>query len=148
MTHLDLKNATLVGFFMGGGEIARYIGTYGTERVAKAVFAGAIPPYLHKTSEHAQGGLDNATVQYFQESVKRNRMAFLDTFTTNFFTAGDKMVVSEAQRIYARGIAVFASPKGTLDCIAAFATTDFRAYLAKCTHLLWWSMVNRTELSR
>ena len=133
MTHLDLKDATLVELSAGGGEVARYIGTYGTERIAKAVFTGAIPPHLHKILEQAEGGLDDATIQFVQDSVKKDRMVPLNTLTTNFFTAGGKMVVSEARRVYARDMAAFASPKGTLNCIAAFATTDFRADLAKCT---------------
>ena len=133
MTHLDLKDATLVELSAGGGEVARYIGTYGTERIAKAVFTGAIPPHLHKILEQAEGGLDDATIQFVQDSIKKDRMVLLNTLTTNFFTAGGKMVVSEARRVYARDMAAFASPKGTLNCIAAFATTDFRADLAKCT---------------
>jgi non-heme chloroperoxidase len=131
MTQLDLKSATLVGFSMGGGEVARYISTYGTERVAKAVFAGAVPPCLYKTAENPEGGLDDATIAGFKSGVTTDRMAFLDGFTTNFFSAGGKLMVSQAQREYARDIAAFASPKGTLDCIHAFSYTDFRADLAK-----------------
>ena len=66
MTHLDLKDATLVGFSMGGGEVARYVGTYGTERVARAVFAGAVPPYLYKSVDNLEGGLDDATIDKLQ----------------------------------------------------------------------------------
>ncbi len=131
MTHLDLKGATLVGFSMGGGEVARSIGTYGTERVAKAVFAGAVPPYLHKNTDNPDGGLDDATIQQLQGGVTSDRMAFLDGFCSSFFSAGGKLLVGEAQRGYARDIAAFASPKGTLDCIGAFSYTDFRGDLAK-----------------
>ena len=60
-----------------------------------------------------------------------DRMAFLDGFTKAFFSAGGKLMVSEAQRVHALDIAAFASPKGTLDCIGAFSYTDFRADLAK-----------------
>ncbi|MGF9696143.1 MULTISPECIES: alpha/beta fold hydrolase [Paenibacillus] len=132
ITHLDLRDATLVGFSMGGGEVARYIGTYGTERVSKAVFAGAVPPYLYKTEDNPQGGLDDATIAEFQNGVKGDRLAFLDGFTNNFFAAGDRTdLVSEPFRVYNRDIAALASPKGTLDCIAAFALTDFRQDLEK-----------------
>ena len=82
--HLDLHDVTLVGFSMGGGEVARYVGTYGTERVSKAVFAGAVPPYLYITEDNPQGGLDDATIAEFQNGVKGDRLAFLDGFTTNF----------------------------------------------------------------
>jgi non-heme chloroperoxidase len=131
MTHLDLKNATLVGFSMGGGEVARYVSTYGTERIAKTVLAGAVPPYLYKNADNPDGGLDDATIAQFKAGVTTDRMAFLDAFTTKFFSASGKLQVSEAQRVYARDIAAFASPKGTLDCIHAFSYTDFRADLAK-----------------
>ncbi len=129
---LDLNDVTLVGFSMGGGEVARYIGTYGTERVSKAVLAGAVPPYLYKSADNPDGGLDDATIKEFQDGVKGDRLAFLDGFTTNFFAAGERTdLVSEEFRLYNRDIAAFASPKGTLDCIAAFGLTDFRGDLAK-----------------
>jgi pimeloyl-ACP methyl ester carboxylesterase len=131
LQHLDVKGATLVGFSMGGGEVARYIGKYGTGRIAKAVFAAAVPPYLYKSQDNPEGGLDEATIAQFQGGVKKDRLAFLDEFTKNFFSAGGKLLVSEQQRIYARDIAAFASPKGTLDCIAAFSRTDFRGDLKK-----------------
>jgi pimeloyl-ACP methyl ester carboxylesterase len=126
LQHLDLKGATLVGFSMGGGEVARYIAKYGTGRIAKAVFAAAVPPYLYKSPDNPGGGLDEATIAQFQGGVRKDRLAFLDEFTRNFFSAGGKLLVSEVQRVYARDIAAFASPKGTLDCIAAFGRTDFR----------------------
>lgn len=132
ITYLDLQDATIVGFSMGGGEVARYIGTYGDERVTKAVFAGAVPPYLHKTAEHPEGGFDDATIASLQDGVKTDRLAFIDGFTRDFFTAGDRTdLVSEAFRVYNLNIAAGASPKGTLDCIAAFSQTDFRGDLAK-----------------
>ncbi len=130
--HLDLREATLVGFSMGGGEVARYIGTYGTDRVGKAVLAAAVPPYLYKGPDHPEGALDEAAIAQFQDGVKGDRLAFLDDFTKQFFAAGGRTdLVSEPFRLYNRDIAAFASPKGTLDCIAAFGRTDFRGDLAQ-----------------
>lgn len=129
---LDLRAATLVGFSMGGGEVARYIGSRGTGRIARAVFAAAVPPYLYKTKDNPEGGLDDPTIRSFQEGIRNDRIGFLDGFMNKFFSANGKLMVSEAQRKYACDIAAFASPKGTLDCIAAFACTDFRADLEKC----------------
>ena len=123
---LDVQGATLVGFSMGGGEVARYIGKHGTKRVARAVFAGAVPPYMHKTADNPEGGIDDATIQWLEDGVRNDRLAFLEQFTHNFFGVDGKLLVSEAQRVYARNIAAFASPKGTLDCIKAFSCTDFR----------------------
>ncbi len=134
MTHLDLKDATLVGFSMGGGEVVRYISKYGTTRVAKAVLAAAVPPFLYKSKENPEGALDDATIASFEQAVRSDRPAFLDSFVGNFFSAGKNHdLVSEAQRRYNRNIAEMASPKGTEDCIAAFGRTDFRGDLAKMT---------------
>jgi pimeloyl-ACP methyl ester carboxylesterase len=133
LEHLDLREATLVGFSMGGGEVVRYLSAYGTQRVAKAVLAAAVPPYLYKSEDNPDGGLDDDTIAAFEAGVTTDRIAFLDEFTTGFFSAGGELKVSEAQREYARDIAAFASPKGTLDCIAAFGRTDFRADLEKVT---------------
>ena len=131
LEHLDLREVALVGFSMGGGEVARYLGTYGGERVAKAVFASAVPPFLQKTDGNPDGALDDAAIAGFEAAVKGDRLAFLDQFTTGFFSVGADLKVSESQREYARDIAAFASPKGTLDCIGAFGRTDFRADLEK-----------------
>lgn len=134
LTQLNVRNATLVGFSMGGGEVVRYLSTYGTERVAKAVLAAAVPPYLFKSDDNPDGGLDDATIAEFEAGVKGDRLAFLDGFTHGFFSAGDKTdLVSEPERLYNRDIAAFASPKGTLDCIAAFGRTDFREDLKAVT---------------
>ncbi|TVP48188.1 MAG: alpha/beta hydrolase [Halomonas sp.] len=124
---LDLNDVTLVGFSMGGGEVARYLSTYGTGRASKAVFAAAVPPYLYKADDNPEGGLDDATVNQFLEGVKSDRIAFLEDFTKNFFSAGEHSdLISEPSRRYHRDIAAFASPKATYDCIKAFSYTDFR----------------------
>ncbi|QGK68635.1 alpha/beta fold hydrolase [Allosaccharopolyspora coralli] len=132
LTHLDLRDATLVGFSMGGGEVVRYLSRYGTDRVSKAVLAAAVPPYLYQSSDNPGGGLDDATIQQFRDGVRGDRIAFLDGFVTNFFATGERSdLVSEPTRLYHREIASFASPKGTLDCVGAFGLTDFRDELAE-----------------
>ncbi|MCO7196947.1 alpha/beta fold hydrolase [Pseudonocardia sp. McavD-2-B] len=127
LVHLDLREATLVGFSMGGGEVVRYVAKHGTDRVARVVLAAAVPPYLYKSDDNPDGGLDDATIEQFQGGVTGDRIAFLEEFTSNFFAAGDRTdLISEPNRAYHRSIAEFASPKGTLDCITAFGRTDFR----------------------
>lgn len=134
LEHLDVRNATLVGFSMGGGEVVRFLARYGTARVAKAVLAAAVPPYLFKSADNPEGGLDDATIAQFEAGVKKDRLAFLDGFTRSFFSAGGKTdLISEPERIYNFTIAAFASPKGTLDCITAFGRTDFRQDMPKVT---------------
>lgn len=131
MEHLDLRETTLVGFSMGGGEVVRYLSTYGSGRVTKAVLASSVPPYLYKAQDNPDGALDDAAIAGFEAGVTSDRIDFLNTFMTNFFTAGDELKISQAQRKYARDIAALASPKATLDCIGAFARTDFRADVEK-----------------
>ena len=138
LEHLDLRDVTLVGFSMGGGDVVRYIATHGTERVSRAVLAAAVPPYLYASADNPDGGLDDATIEQFRQGVLGDRPAFLDGFTAQFSDAGGKGLldresgeVSEQQRQYALRIAEFASPKGTLDCITAFGRTDFRVDVAR-----------------
>ena len=132
LEHLDLRDTTLVGFSMGGGEVVRYLKNSGSDRVRSAVLAGAVPPYLFKSEDNPEGGLDDATIEQFKDGVRGDRIAFLDEFTTNFFAAGDRSdLISEPSRLYHREIAAFASPKGTLECIDAFSYTDFRDDLSK-----------------
>jgi non-heme chloroperoxidase len=100
--------------------------------------AAAVPPYLYKSADNPDGGLDDATIGQFEEGVRGDRLAFLDGFTKEFFSSGlglteKKVLVSEPQRQYALSIAAGASPKGTLDCIAAFGRTDFRADVGAIT---------------
>jgi len=135
---LDLRDVTLVGFSMGGGELARYVSTYGQDRLAKLVFASAVPPYLYKSADNPDGGVDDDLAAWFHDGIVDDRPAFLEQFVTMFFTAGkpsllNKPKVSDAQQAYALAIAEMASPKGTLDCTVAFATTDFRDDLTKIT---------------
>ncbi|HEY1015913.1 MAG TPA: alpha/beta hydrolase [Herpetosiphonaceae bacterium] len=132
--HLDLREAALVGFSMGGGEVARYLGSYGGERISKAVFAGAVPPFLHKSNAHPEGAIDDATIAGFQAGIDGDRLAFLDGFLRAFFAAGERTdLISEPALLYHRDIAAYASPKGTRDCVDAFGRTDFRGDLAKIT---------------
>jgi len=126
MTKLDLREATLVGFSMGGGEVARYLGRYGTERVQGAVFMAAITPFLLKSSDNP-AGLDGSIFEDIQQAIITDRPAFLTSFLSNFYNLhmfGGKKVSDEAVRL-SWNIAAAASPKGTLDCVQAWLT-DFR----------------------
>ncbi len=134
LEHLDLTDVTLVGFSMGGGEVARYAARHGGEgRLRSIVLAAAVPPYLHKSDDNPDGGLDDATIEAFRAGVRGDRLAFLEQFTTTFFSANGELEVSEDQRLHAKAIAAGASPKGTLDCITAFGRTDFRGDVAAIT---------------
>ena len=132
LKHLSLEKVTLVGFSMGGGEVARYIGRYGTQRIAGAVFAAAVTPYLFKGPDNPDGAVTDKDVKAKESGVLKDRLDFLEGFSHKFFSdKTGKLLVSESQREYAKMIAAFASPKGTHDCVGAFSRTDFRDDLAK-----------------
>lgn len=132
MRHLDLRDATLVGFSMGGGEVVRYLARYGDERVSHAVLASSVTPYLFAADDNPEGAIDQATVDSFLHGVASDRPQFLDGFFDMFFAPGGKgkLGVSDQQKAYAMQIALFASPHATAKCIEAFAYTDFREDLA------------------
>src|SRR5207247_7532547 len=85
VAHLKLRDFALVGFSMGGGEVARYIGKYGSKGVSKAVVIGGIPPYLLKTADNPDG-VDGSVFEGIQKAVTADRYAFFTDFFKNFFT--------------------------------------------------------------
>src|SRR6267378_333981 len=126
VTKLDLREATLVGFSMGGGEVARYLGTYGSERVRKAVFVASIPPFLLKTPDNP-GGVDGGVFDGIKAGIVADRLAFLTTFFANFYNVdvlGGKRVSDQVVQ-FSWNVGACASPKGSLDCVSAWLT-DFR----------------------
>ena len=131
MTKLDLRDAALFGFSMGGGEVARYLGTHGSERVRKAGFLGAIPPFLLKTADNPTG-VDGAIFEGIKKGIAADRPAFLAAFFQNFYNVdvlGGKRVSDDLVRL-SWNIAAGASPTGTLECVSAWLT-DFRKDLAR-----------------
>ena len=126
LDELDLTDVTLVGFSMGGGELARYVGRFGEERLHSLVFAGAVPPYLLKTDDNPDGGLADEDVEGMKQGARDDREGFLDGFTKTFFSAGDELKVSEEQRQQALALARPARDEAVLGCIDAFGRTDFR----------------------
>jgi peroxiredoxin len=131
ITALDLRDIVLAGFSMGGGEVARYVGRYGTARVAKAMLISAVPPYLLKTADNPDG----VPQQVFDDmlaGVRKDRIAFLEQFFPTFYNwkPGSRSMSPDVID-FSKWIAWKASALGTAQCIVAFGTTDFRRDLAK-----------------
>ena len=129
MTKLDLRDAALVGFSMGGGEVARYLASHGSERVGKAVFMASITPSLLKTPNNPAGADENVFAE-IENAISADRPAFLSSFLASFYSLdslGGKRISEEAVRL-SWNIAAGASPKGTVDCVRAWLT-DFREEL-------------------
>jgi non-heme chloroperoxidase len=131
ITDLDLHDATLVGFSMGGGEVARYVSTYGEDRLHSVVFASAVPPYLRTTDDNPDGPLDDDTAAGLKKGLEDDRDGFFDDFMTQFFTAGDELKVSEEQRQEALTMCRQSDQDAAVACMEAFAGTDFRQDLTK-----------------
>lgn len=129
--HLDLNDVTLVGFSMGGGELARYVGKFGTNKLSKLIFLSSIAPYMMKTDDNPNG-VPEEDLDSIKEGLETDRVKFIEDFGTGFFNYEDnKDTVSEQLLHYNWGIASGASPKGTIDCVNAFGKTDLREDVKK-----------------
>jgi non-heme chloroperoxidase len=130
---LDVQGATLVGFSMGGGEVARYLSRHGAKRVAKAVLISSVVPYLLKDESNPEG-VDVSVLEDMKKQVRKDRFAFLQSFSKMFYGVGIvSSPVSDALLNWTFILAVMASPKATINCIDAFGKTDFRKDLAAFT---------------
>jgi non-heme chloroperoxidase len=131
ITRLDLRDVTLVGFSMGGGEVARYLGAHGHERVKKAVFIAAIPPFLLNTPDNP-AGVDGGVFEGIKKGIVADRLAFVSQFLANFYNVDvlKGKLISDQVVQFSWNIAAAASAKGTLDCVSAWLT-DFRKDLAR-----------------
>ncbi len=133
LDELDLRDVTLVGFSMGGGEVARYIGTHGEDRLRSVVFAAAVPPYLLKSEGNPDGPLTREKAREMEDGLKAGREKFFDQFTKDFFSVKGELKVTEAQRQEALAMCLQSDQAAALGCMKAFATTDFRDDLKKIT---------------
>jgi non-heme chloroperoxidase len=128
---LDLRDATHVGHSTGGGEVARYIGRHGTQRVAKAVLIGAVPPVMLQTPANP-GGLPIDAFDQIRAGVRADRSQFFTDLTVPFYGANRPGVtVSQGLReaFWLQGMQ--AGFKAVIDCIKAFSETDFTDDLTK-----------------
>lgn len=131
LTKLELRDATIAGFSMGGGEVARYLSKHGKERVSKAVFISAIPPALLKSADNPEG-VDESVFKGIEKAIVADRPSFLAQFLADFYNVDvyrGKLISDQAVEM-SWNVAALASPKGTLDCVSAWLE-DFRKDLAK-----------------
>ncbi len=132
---LDLHDVTLVGFSMGGGEVARYVAKHGEDRLHSVVFAAAVPPMLMKTPGNPEGPLEKSQAAQMTLDLTKDADAFYDGFTKQFFSphADGNIVVAEAQRQEALALCKQADKAAALQAMQAFGITDFRDDLPKVT---------------
>jgi non-heme chloroperoxidase len=131
VTQLELGEFALAGFSMGGGEVARYIGKYGSKGVSKAVFISAVPPFLLKTPDNPEG-VDGNVFDGIEKAVAADRYAFFTEFFKNFYNT-DVLVgkrVSEQAVQSSWNVAAGASPTASVACVPTWHE-DFRKDLKR-----------------
>jgi pimeloyl-ACP methyl ester carboxylesterase len=131
VSHLGLRDFSLVGFSMGGGEVARYIGRFGSKAVSKAVFISSVPPYLLKTPDNPEG-VDGAVFDGIQRAISADRYSFFTEFFKNFFNAdvylGKRLSEQAIQACW--NVAAGASATASLACVPTWHE-DFRKDLSR-----------------
>src|SRR6202163_885506 len=131
VTHLKLRDFALVGFSMGGGEVARYLGKYGSKGVSKAVIISGVPPYLLKTSDNPEG-VDGSVFEGIQKAVAADRYTFFTDFFKNFYNTdiflGKRVSEQAVQASW--NVAAGASATASLACVPTWHE-DFRADLVR-----------------
>jgi pimeloyl-ACP methyl ester carboxylesterase len=128
---LELTDVTLVGFSMGGGEVARYLGRYGSNNISKAVFISSVTPFMLKTDDNPDG-MPQEAIDKMAGQIREDRIDFLDGFGKTFYGVGLlSKPVSVPFLQHDLMIASCASPHATLQSLKAFSSTDFRGDLPK-----------------
>lgn len=123
---LDLRDAVLVGFSMGGGEVARYVSLHGQDRLGGVVFAAAVTPCLMQSADNPQGPLTPEKAEEKLAGLKADRHAYFDEFTRNFFSVDGALQVDEIQRQATIGLCLQSNQIAALGCMHAFSAADFR----------------------
>jgi len=127
-----VQDAAIVGFSMGGGEVARYVSRHGARGVGRLAFIASVAPGLLKSEANPDG----ATADLFEgmrDGLRKDRPAFLRGFFKDFYGQGLMSGVSDAALDWTQGMAMMASPRATLECVTAFGMTDFSADVAGIT---------------
>jgi non-heme chloroperoxidase len=131
ITHLELHDLSLVGFSMGGGEVARYLGKYGSDGVRKAVILSGVPPFLLKTDDNPQG-VDKSVFTGIETAISADRYAFFNDFFANFYNTdvllGKRVSPQTVQASW--NVAVGCSATATFQCVHTWYT-DFRDDVAR-----------------
>src|SRR6201987_5776186 len=131
VSHLKLRDFSLVGFSMGGGEVARYLGRYGSKGVSKAVIISGVPPFLLKTPDNPEG-VDGSVFEGIQKAVAADRYSFFTGFFQNFYNTDLLLGKRVSEQAIAAGwnVAATASATASVACVATWHE-DFRKDLER-----------------
>jgi non-heme chloroperoxidase len=133
IAHTGARDATLVGFSMGGGEVARYMSRHSGANIAQAVLISSVVPYMLKDASNPDG-VDATVFDGMREAITKDRAAFWKTFFKAFYGVGPgSHPVSEEVLEWSSHVSMQASLEATLACVRAFSATDFRPDLPSFT---------------
>lgn len=122
ITHLDLRDAVILGFSMGGGDVVRYLTRYGNDRIAGLVLSGAVTPALGITDDNPDGAMPLSAFEDMAQQMEQDPAGFLDGFMSNFFSNDDGIQVSEDVRQAALQIGAQADVSAAAACIRIWPT--------------------------
>ncbi len=131
LTELDLNDCIICGFSMGSGEVTRYLGRHGSERIAKAIGIGVVPPFLLKTDDNPDG-VPGDVFEGIKQGILADRPAFFTEFFKNFYNLDETLgsLISEEAVRNSWNVATQASAVGTVKCVDAWIE-DFREDVEK-----------------
>lgn len=130
---LALQDAILLGFSMGGGEVARFASRHSLEGIAGVIFAAAVPPCLLKSEDNLDGPLDQKTADEKLAAITTDRSAYFDSFVKKFYSVKDEVVVDETELQSAIRLCEQSDQKAAIACMKSFSFTDFRDDLQHIT---------------
>lgn len=135
LEQLDLHDVSLVGFSMGGGEVARYVADHGEARLHSVVFAAAVTPMMMNVPGNPDGPLEKSKAASMTAQLTADQDVFYDQFTREFFSANadGNLLVTEAQRQDAIRLCQQADKTAALEAMQSFGMTDFREDLTRIT---------------
>ncbi|XZE45175.1 alpha/beta fold hydrolase [Pirellulaceae bacterium SH467] len=133
LVELGLHQVVLLGFSMGGGEVARYVSRHGEERLQGLVLAASVTPYMAETPDNPKGPLDSATAAEKLAALQKDRDRYFEGFVNKFYEVSGDVVVGKEEIQKAIAMCQESDPAAAIACMKSFSTTDFWDDLTEVT---------------
>jgi non-heme chloroperoxidase len=130
---LNLSDVLLLGFSMGGGEVARYVSRYGADKLSGVIFAASVTPFLLKSNQNPDGPLDQAKADEKLSALEADRDKYFEGFVKKFYEVSGNVVVSQSEVDKAIRLCKQSDQTAAIGCMKAFSSTDFRRDLKSIT---------------
>ena len=133
INQLELDRFILLGFSMGGGEVARFVSRHGESNLLGLVLAAAVTPYLAKTADNPQGLLECAQAEKKLSALQADRETYFQEFVKKFYEVNGEVVVDDTEIRKATTLCRQSDQIAAIGCMKAFSNTDFRADIKEIT---------------